>query len=185
MKQKINFKIEKKEKSIIFRLKPNIYPLETIYLTCYAFLDRAYLFLDGHPKKEIIVRLKGKESLSPRELEGLAGEFNNELLSAALRRKISQDNKKIREAVVLRALASAQIQSAAAPKQIIPKGYLLDDFLNIDVSRKKSGRKTGPRKNKSRTFRRGIRPRRKDYSAPIHSRRRATGYSGKVRDKKK
>ena len=175
MKQKINFKIEKKEKSIIFRLKPNIYPLETIYLTCYAFLDRAYLFLDGHPKKEIIVRLKGKESLSPRELEGLAGEFNNELLSAALRRKISQDNKKIREAVVLRALASAQIQ----------KRYLLDDFLNIDVSRKKSGRKTGPRKNKSRTFRRGIRPRRKDYSAPIHSRRRATGYSGKVRDKKK
>ena len=175
MKQKINFKIEKKEKSIIFRLKPSIYPLETIYLTCYAFLDRAYLFLDGHPKKEIIVRLKGKESLSPRELEGLAGEFNNELLSAALRRKISQDNKKIREAVVLRALASAQIQ----------KRYLLDDFLNIDVSRKKSGRKTGPRKNKSRTFRRGIRPRRKDYSAPIHSRRRATGYSGKVRDKKK
>ena len=138
MKQKINFKIEKKEKSIIFRLKPSIYPLETIYLTCYAFLDRAYLFLDGHPKKEIIVRLKGKESLSPRELEGLAGEFNNELLSAALRRKISQDNKKIREAVVLRALASAQIQ----------KRYLLDDFLNIDVSRKKSGRKTGPRKNK-------------------------------------
>ena len=137
MKQKINFKIEKKEKSIIFRLKPSIYPLETIYLTCYAFLDRAYLFLDGHPKKEIIVRLKGKESLSPRELEGLAGEFNNELLSAALRRKISQDNK-IREAVVLRALASAQIQ----------KRYLLDDFLNIDVSRKKSGRKTGPRKNK-------------------------------------
>jgi len=140
MKQKINFKIEKKEKSIIFRLKPNIYPLETIYLTCYAFLDRAYLFLDGHPKKEIIVRLKGKESLSPRELEGLAGEFNNELLSAALRRKISQDNKKIREAVVLRALASAQIQ----------KRYLLDDFLNIDVSRKKSGRKTGPRKNKKK-----------------------------------
>jgi len=140
MKQKINFKIEKKEKSIIFRLKPSIYPLETIYLTCYAFLDRAYLFLDGHPKKEIIVRLKGKESLSPRELEGLAGEFNNELLSAALRRKISQDNKKIREAVVLRALASAQIQ----------KRYLLDDFLNIDVSRKKSGRKTGPRKNKKK-----------------------------------
>ena len=185
MKQKINFKIKKREKSIIFRLKPSIYPLETIYLACYVFLDRAYLFLDGHPKKEIIVRLKGKESLSQRKLEKLVGEFNNELLNAALRRKISQDNKKLREAIVFRALASSQIQRATPQKQVIPKGYSLDDFLNIDVSRKKYGRKRSPRKNKSRTFRRGIRPRRKDYSAPIHSRRRATGYPGKVRDKKK
>ena len=40
-----------------------------------------------------------------------------------------------------------------------------------------------PSSNKSRTFRLSIRPRRKGYSAPIHLRRRATGYSGKVRDK--
>ena len=89
------------------KLNPMIYPLEVIYSTCYVFIDRAYLFLDGDPKKEIIVAIKGKKNLSKKQLENLAGEFLNELLSAALRINLAQHNKKIRQYIVERALVSA------------------------------------------------------------------------------
>jgi len=74
-------KITKKKNELIISLNPKIYPLEAIYGTCYIFIDRAYLFLDGNLNKEVKVFLKGKKELSPKELEKLAGEFKNELLN--------------------------------------------------------------------------------------------------------
>ena len=81
-----------------------VYPLEAIYGAAYVFLDRAYLRLDGNPKKEILVILKGKKELTEKQLGKLRDEFLNELLNYGLRYKISESNKKIREYVVGKAL---------------------------------------------------------------------------------
>jgi len=68
-------KIVKKKNGLVISLNPKIYPLEAIYGACYVFIDRAYLFLDGNPKKEIKVSIRGRQELKLKELEKLAGEF--------------------------------------------------------------------------------------------------------------
>ena len=101
--------MKKNIKNNILELKFNsqVYPPEAVYSTCYVFIDRAYLFLGGDPRKEIRATIKGKENLSKKQLENLAGEFLNELLSATLRINLAQHNKKIRQYIVERALVSA------------------------------------------------------------------------------
>lgn len=104
---KKGIKISKKKNQLLISLNPKIYPLEAVYGACYVFIDRAYLFLDGNPEKEIKIFIKGKEELNSKELEKLAGEFKNEVLNYTLRLSIAQNTKKIRETIVERALFSA------------------------------------------------------------------------------
>jgi His-Xaa-Ser system protein HxsD len=92
---------------ITFSLNTKTYPLEAIYSTASVFLDRAYVYLDGEPTKEILVSLKGKEKLNKKQLESLAGEFSNELLNYLLRAEIAKRNQKIRNFIVGTALVSA------------------------------------------------------------------------------
>jgi len=105
--EKKGIKISKKKNQLLISLNPKIYPLEAVYGACYVFIDRAYLFLDGNPEKEIKVSIKGKEELNSKELEKLAGEFKNELLNYTLRLSIAKNTGKIRETIVERALFSA------------------------------------------------------------------------------
>jgi His-Xaa-Ser system protein HxsD len=97
-------KISPQENRITIEINPSLYPLEAIYGAAYVFLDRAYLFLEGDPKKSVSVSIKGKEKISAKGLESLAGEFCNEVLNYVLREKISENNKKIREYIIARAL---------------------------------------------------------------------------------
>ncbi len=99
--------INERENQITFWLNTKTYPLEAIYSAAYVFLDRAYIFLDGDPEKEIIVSLKAKKPLTQKELENLKGEFHNELLNYLIRTKITKRNKKIREFIIATALTSA------------------------------------------------------------------------------
>jgi len=65
-------------------------------------------FLDGDPKKEIIVVMKLKvDKLADSDLEQIASEFYNELLNQLLRETVSQSNAKIREYIVAQALYNA------------------------------------------------------------------------------
>jgi len=48
-------KIDKTKNQIIVTADSRLYPLEAVYGAAYVFLDRAYLRLDGNPKKEILV----------------------------------------------------------------------------------------------------------------------------------
>jgi len=100
MKQKI------KEGFLTVTLNTEIYPLEVIYGASYIFIDRVYLFLDKQGK-EVAVTFKPKEGMSKKQLENLAGEFTNELLSCVLRANLSQENKKIRQHIVERVLYSS------------------------------------------------------------------------------
>ena len=96
-----------KNNQLEISLNPKIYPLEAVYGACYVFIDRAYLFLDGDPKREIKVFIKGKEKNSSKELKRLKGEFENELLNYAFRISLAKYTKEIRDMIVERALFSA------------------------------------------------------------------------------
>ena len=87
--------------SVIIKINPNLYALETIYSASYVFLDRAYILLDGDPDKEILIKLKPKEK---EDLEKLGGEFLNELINYSDYKKRAEQTKEIREVLLQRAL---------------------------------------------------------------------------------
>lgn len=92
---------------IVFWLNAKNYPLEAIYSAAYVFVDRAYIFLDGDPKKEIEIHLKGKEKMDKKKLEDMRGEFLNEMLNILLRKSVSRENKKTFEFIVAGAVMTA------------------------------------------------------------------------------
>jgi len=85
---------------ITFNLNTKIYSKEVILKTCYALIDRMYIYLDSAPAGGIAVALKGKEKLNNSRFEKLKGEFFNELLNVTLRENVSGRNKKIVEYIV-------------------------------------------------------------------------------------
>lgn len=97
--------IRRKENTLVLSLNPQLYSLGVIYGASYVFIDRAYILLDGDAKKLVKVFIKGKKKLSSKGLEALAGEFKNELLNYALREKLNQASRKIRECTIEKALA--------------------------------------------------------------------------------
>lgn len=101
------FKVKVNKDSIVWTVNPKIYPLDVVYQAAFVFIDRAYMMLDKDDDGSIMVKLKGKETLDKSALENLQGEFANELLNQAVRRKLAKDNKRIRELIVAKALFSA------------------------------------------------------------------------------
>jgi hypothetical protein len=65
--------IDQKKNQITFWLNTKTYPLEAIYSAAYVFLDRAYIYLDGDPKKEIQVSLKGKNKINQERTRRFGG----------------------------------------------------------------------------------------------------------------
>ncbi len=141
-------KTQTKARKLILKINPQVYPLEVVQGAAYTFIDRAYVDITGNPKKEIEVLISVKEDLGPRELKRLKGEFQNELLNYALRRTILQNNKKIREYIISRALFSAVVpaeeefnlvkkeaQKAKKKERAsrIKEGDFIDDPLGIAV----------------------------------------------------
>ena len=95
---------------VSFEVDEELYPLEAVYGACYLFLDKCFIYLSRSKPQVVDVRLTARESVTPAELDVLAGEFANELLSQALRLRLSQATLRIREyytAAALRAAASA------------------------------------------------------------------------------
>lgn len=95
---------------ISLEVDETIYPLEAVYGACYLFVEKCFIYL-SRPKPAVVdVRLTSRESATAAELDALAGEFANELLSQVTRLRLSQATIRIREyytAAALRAAASA------------------------------------------------------------------------------
>ena len=126
-------KINKKENKVIVPINTKVYPLEAIYGAVYVFIDKAYVFLDGNPEKEILVQLKGKKDLTIKDLKKLAGEFLNELLSSSLRHQISKSNSKIREYIVGAALIGVSGKASEGTVEATEKKEWEKDPLGIAV----------------------------------------------------
>ena len=119
---------------ISFEVDESIYPIEALYGACYLFLERCYVFLSRTASGGIAVRLTAREAASAAELEALAGEFGNELLSQATRLRLSQSTARIREfytAAALRAAASAPSVDELLAE--LESEELLEDPLEIMV----------------------------------------------------
>ncbi len=97
----------KEKNKIVVLVDSKVYSLEAIYAAAYLFLDRAYFYLEEGSKSKVKVNIKGKKKLTGKKLENLKDEFLNELLNSSLREKISKNNKKLREYIFGRVLASA------------------------------------------------------------------------------
>ncbi|MFH0831374.1 MAG: hypothetical protein V1886_00695 [archaeon] len=106
-----------KDESVIIKINPQIYSMQVIYAAAYSMLDRAYIILDGNPKKEIIVQIFRKNG---KDAEKIKQEFYDELINygnyyASLKRE-----KDIVKMILERALFSANpsIAEEAEEKEI-------------------------------------------------------------------
>ncbi len=119
---------------ISFEVDESVYPLEATYGACYLFLEQCFVYLTRPRPGVVGVRLTTRAAATPAELETLAGEFGNELLSQALRLKLSQATMRIREyytAAALRAATSAPSVDDLLAE--LESEELLEDPLEIMV----------------------------------------------------
>ena len=134
----------------ILSLDAGIYPIDTVYGAAYALIDRAFILLDKEARatgkgSRFIVRLRGKKPLDQAAVEALSGEFGNELLSQALRRKVVKQNNKLIEEIVTQAIAGAT--GASLPQDFVDDDEddldFLDDPLGIAVPWEEKFKKEG------------------------------------------
>ena len=102
---------------VALELDEDLYPRDAVHGASYVFLDRAYVFLDRAGDRRLRVRLRAKTGDSA----ALAGEFENEALAQAYRRRIAEGSRALLESTAARALAGA-----AGPPG-------LDDLLAMDI----------------------------------------------------
>lgn len=128
-------------------LDPGLYPIDVIYGAAYALIDRAYVLLDrealagdeaekARKHGRFLVHLRAKRQMDEEALSAMSGDFGNELLSQALRRKVVKQNGKIIEEIVTQAIAGAA--GAALPQDFVDDDDdddldFLDDPLGIAV----------------------------------------------------
>jgi His-Xaa-Ser system protein HxsD len=130
---------------LVLALDKGLYPLDVIYGAAYIFIDRCYVLL-GRVDDSITVELAAKDgTTSDDALRLMAGEFGNELLSQALRKRIIRDNQNILETIVSQALAGAT--GAMVPSEFDDDDDddldFLDDPLGIAVPWEERFKKRG------------------------------------------
>lgn len=125
--------VEANRRVIVLSLDKGLYPLDVVYGAAYVLIDRAYVLLDRDEAGRIVVRVEAKDESDEAGLNALAGDFGNELLAQALRRKVTAANRPVIEAIVSAAIAGAS--GAMLPGTDIEDDDLdfLDDPLGIAV----------------------------------------------------
>jgi His-Xaa-Ser system protein HxsD len=147
-------KVDRKSNSVLVMLDENVFPRQVGLAAAYHFLERCYVQLERRPAHRLHVRLKGKEPLDPAALCSLGEEFGNELVHQLVRHQVSERTDRLREAIVGRALMSAEPAGAreCAP-QADPLDALdyLEDPLGIAVPwEEKHGQKRKPGKSRKK-----------------------------------
>ena len=118
--------------TVTVEVQKSLYPLEVIYGAGYQFIDRCYVRLEQAGKGRIAIHLKAKPD-APVDVDALAGEFQNELLNQAFRRKVAMRTGRIRDMVVQRALYSAVPEQNYMDEMAGDDLDFLDDPLGIAV----------------------------------------------------
>ena len=115
---------------VVARFERTLYPLDAVYGAAYVFIDRCYVLLDAPDERYLTVELRGREALTAEDLEALAGEFANELLTQTWRHKITERNRLIIETATVQALAGA---AGPPPLESLDGGDDLDDLPEDDL----------------------------------------------------
>ncbi|MBI3565349.1 MAG: His-Xaa-Ser system protein HxsD [Elusimicrobia bacterium] len=95
----------------VFEIDERIYPLEAVQNAAYSFTDRAFVRVEPSGTGKLKVTMTAKPALPASAT--VRGEFDNELVHQALRLRVSESNRKIREFIVTKALVSAQPSAVA------------------------------------------------------------------------
>jgi His-Xaa-Ser system protein HxsD len=98
-------------------LDEELYPRDAVQGAAYVFLERSYVFLERAGNKRVRIWLKAKSGDTAEAL----GDFENEALFQAYRRRLSTANRLLIESLTSRALIGA-----AGPPG-------LDDLLAMDI----------------------------------------------------
>lgn len=84
------------------------YGLDAVYGAAFTFLDRAFVFLDRADEGQVRVTLTDKSGAADvGALRAMVGEFANELLACAWRKRITEAHRETLEAVTMRAISGA------------------------------------------------------------------------------
>lgn len=102
MGEQSNLEIKREEGVVLTKINPKIYNLSVIYTTCYVFVDKAYIHIDGDPEKEISIELKPKKDSN---LDELRREFENELIKNAFYNKQHKESLGVKTLLLKRILA--------------------------------------------------------------------------------
>jgi len=137
---------------IVFEIDETLYPLDALYGACYLFVDRCFVYL-SRPRPQVVgVRLTARQPSSPAELDALAGELANELLSQSLRLRLAQSTARIREYYTAAALRAAAATSSPSIDELLKEledEEIGDDPLEIMVPwEEKHGTKEGGKEPK-------------------------------------
>lgn len=102
-------RVDLDDKRAIVDVDAGIYPLEALYGAAYVFIDRCYVFLDRpEPTKlRVVLSPKTLDGDAEEQLRDMVGELANELVSAAWRHQITQENRAQIEAVTMQAISGA------------------------------------------------------------------------------
>jgi His-Xaa-Ser system protein HxsD len=94
--------------SVSLEVDEGVYPLDALYATAFAFIDRFYVLLDRvAPARYKVVLAPKAGTLDEAAAKRAIGEFSAELLACAWRRQITRENRAVIEAVTMKALGGA------------------------------------------------------------------------------
>jgi His-Xaa-Ser system protein HxsD len=103
--------IENADNAVAFTVDERVYSVEAVLRTAYWFTDRAYVFISTPSEHALRVHLKSKpatlEAPHQESISDIAGEFSNALLDNQLRESVEARTGKIRELLVMKAVAEA------------------------------------------------------------------------------
>lgn len=134
--------LEKKSGYLKITVNPKIYPLPAVYGAAYVFIDKVYVYLDGHPEKKIEIYFKAKEGIGEKGLQEIIGQFENEMLNYALREQIVKSNQKIREQIIAQALLSPLYTISELAKKAQDESYLADPLGIAQTWEERFGKKS-------------------------------------------
>lgn len=101
----------------------DLYSKMALLKAAYSFVDAAYIHLDSDDKNYIVEITEKKSSGT-----NFKAEFDNEMLTQAIRDTVYKSTKNIRELLVARSLASTVINNSDFPEESSK-----DDFTESEI----------------------------------------------------
>jgi His-Xaa-Ser system protein HxsD len=90
---------------LVLQADSSLYPDEAVFRACYTFTDRCYLFLE---REGDALRVSFRKRRQSADLNGIVGEFSNELINQRIRHSLARETRAIREMIVSQAFAEAK-----------------------------------------------------------------------------
>jgi len=101
-------RVDLADKRAILDLDASLYPVEAVYSATYVFIDRCYVLLDRPEAGTLRIVITPKQlDDAESQLRDVVGELANELVSAAWRHQITQENRAKIESVTMQAISGA------------------------------------------------------------------------------